>query len=149
MGHPYAPSSAAVVGGGFRVDEEAADFRGCELIGVFEGGDDLVDAGHGELVRQGAVTVHLDAVVVAGDVNVMDVEDFGEGGGYATECGFELVGVGFVLFEWLLDGGGFGFDVGEDGGDVGDFSLDGGFQMIDEVVRGREGQGLINLQVQL
>jgi hypothetical protein len=39
--------SAAVVGGGFGVDEEAADLGGVEFEGAFEGGDDLVDAGHG------------------------------------------------------------------------------------------------------
>ena len=35
--------SAAVVGGGLGVDEEAGDFGAVDFEGVFEGGDDLVD----------------------------------------------------------------------------------------------------------
>ena len=41
---------AAVVGGGFGVDEEAAYFGVFEFEGAFEGGDDVVDFGHGEIV---------------------------------------------------------------------------------------------------
>ena len=81
---------AAVVGGGFRVDEEAADFGDFELEGVFEGGDDLVDAAHGELVGEGAVAGDLEAVVVAGDGDVVDVQDLGEGEGGAAEGVFEV-----------------------------------------------------------
>jgi len=50
---------AAVVGGGFGVDEEAVDLGGVEFEGAFEGGDDGVDAGHGEVVGEGAVTGDL------------------------------------------------------------------------------------------
>ena len=46
---------AAVVGSGFGVDEEAADFGAFGFEGVFELGDDGVDLGHGEVVGQGAV----------------------------------------------------------------------------------------------
>jgi len=94
---------AAVVGGGFGVDEEAADFGAVELEGVFEFGDDLVYAGHGEVVGEGAVAVDLDAidaaigsvVVGASDKDFVDVEDFGEGLGGAAEADFELA----VAFE--------------------------------------------------
>ena len=44
------------------MDEEAADFGAIEFEGVFEFGDDLVDAGHGEIVGEGAVAVDLDAL---------------------------------------------------------------------------------------
>jgi hypothetical protein len=81
------------------VDEEAADFGGVEFEGVFESGDDLVDTGHGEVVREGAVAVDLDAVgsgvVGAGDEEFVDVEDLWEGGGDAAETDFELT----VAFE--------------------------------------------------
>ena len=81
------------------MDEEAADLGGVEFEGAFEGGDDLVDAGHGEVVGQGAVAVDLDAVgavgVDAGDEDLVDVEDLGEGGGGAAEADFELA----VAFE--------------------------------------------------
>ena len=59
--------SAAVVRGGFGMDEETADFGSIEFEGVFEGGDDLVNARHWEGVGQGAVAVDLDTVVHAGD----------------------------------------------------------------------------------
>jgi hypothetical protein len=81
---------AAVVGGGFGVDEEAGDFGGFEFEGVFEGGDYGVDLGHGQGVGQGAVAVDLDAVVDAGDEDVVDVEDLGEGFGDAAEAEFEV-----------------------------------------------------------
>ncbi len=54
--------SAAVVGGGFGVDEEADDFGGVGFEGGFEGGDGGVDVGHGEVVGQGAVAGDLDAL---------------------------------------------------------------------------------------
>jgi hypothetical protein len=90
---------AAVVGGGFGVDEKAADFGAIEFEGVFELGNDLVDAGHGEIVGKGAVTIDLDAVgsivVGAGDEDFVDVEDLGEGPGSAAEADLELA----VAFE--------------------------------------------------
>jgi hypothetical protein len=75
---------AAVVGGGFGVDEETADFGAVEFEGAFEGGDDVVNLGHGEVVGEGAVAVDLDAVVDAGDEDVVDVEDLGKGLGSAA-----------------------------------------------------------------
>ena len=114
--------SAAVVGGGFWVDEEAGDLWGFKLEGVLQGGDGLVDLGHGEGVREGAVAVDLDAVMVAGDVDVMDVEDIREGAGNLAEGLLEKP-VTLDSF-WPLDGGRFGLDVGEDGGDAGDFPAD-------------------------
>jgi len=129
-----AHESAAVVGGGFGVDEEAGDFGGVEFEGAFERGDDGVDVGHWEVVGQGAVAVDLNSVAAvivvvdafvagdAGDEDLVDVEDLGEGRGYAAEADFELA----VAFErgGTLDGGGLAFDVGEDGGDFGDFAAD-------------------------
>ncbi len=56
---PRRASLAAVVGGGFGMDEEAADLGGLEFKSAFEGGDDLVDLGHGEVVGEGAVAVDL------------------------------------------------------------------------------------------
>jgi hypothetical protein len=55
-------SLAAIVGGWFGMDEKAADLGAIEFEGVLEFGDDLVDAGHGEIVGEGAVTVDLDAL---------------------------------------------------------------------------------------
>jgi len=85
---------AAVVGGGFGMDEEAADLGAVEFEGVFEFGDDLVDTGHGEIVGEGAVAVDVDAigsvVVGAGDEDFVDVEDLGEGLGGAAQADFEL-----------------------------------------------------------
>ena len=81
------------------MDEEAAYFGGVEFEGVFQGGDDLVDTGHREVVREGAVAVDLNAigssVVGAGDEELVDVEDLWEGGGDAAETDFELT----VAFE--------------------------------------------------
>ena len=81
------------------MDEEAGDFGAVEFEGVFEGGDDLVDPRHGEVVGEGAVAVDLDAVgsvvVAAGDEDLVDVEDLGEGVGDAAEADFELA----VAFE--------------------------------------------------
>ncbi len=64
MGHPagHPGRLAAVVGGGFGVDEKAVDLGGVELERAFERGDDGVDAGHGEIVGQGAVAGDLDVV---------------------------------------------------------------------------------------
>src|SRR5277367_2490781 len=133
---------AAIVGGGFGVDEEAVDLRAVELEGVFELGDDLVDAGHGEIVRQSAMAVDLDtvgAVVVgAGDEDLVDVENLGEGGGDAAEADFELAVA--VVRGGALDGGWLAFDVGEDGGDLGDVAADVGLELGDEGVGGGEGQ---------
>ena len=147
--------SAAVVGGGFGVDEEAADFGAVEFEGVFERGDDLVDAGHGKIVGQGAVAVDLDAVTAAvvcrmrdaGDEDVVDVEDLGEGLSGAAEADFELA----VAFEGFgtFDGGGFAFDVGEDGGDLGDFAANLGFKLGDEGVGSAEGHVLVDFEMLL
>jgi len=120
---------AAVVGGGFGVDEEAADLRGVELEGVLEGGDDGVNAGHGEVVWEGAVAAHLEAVggfvgavaglvflgaAEAGDDHLVDVEDLRKGFGDVAESVFQVA----VAVERgrLFDGGGLAFDVVEDGG---------------------------------
>ena len=98
------------------MDEEAADLRCIEFEGALEGGDDLVDTGHGEVVGEGAVAVDLDAVgsVVVGacDEDLVDIENLGEGAGDAAEADFELT----VAFEGrrALDGGGFALDVSED-----------------------------------
>ena len=90
---------AAVVGGGFGVDEKAADFGAIEFEGVFELGNDLVDSRHGEIVGKGAVAVDLNAVgpivVGAGDEDFVDVENLGEGSGGAAEADLELA----VAFE--------------------------------------------------
>src|SRR5580704_15768344 len=90
---------AAVVGGGFGVDEEAADLGAIEFEGVFEFGNDFVHAGHRKIVGQGAVAVDVDAIgsvaVGAGDEDLVDVEDLGEGLGGASEADFELT----VAFE--------------------------------------------------
>ena len=77
------------------MDEEAGDFWRVELEGVFEGGDDLVNAGHGEVVGESAVAVDLNAVMDAGDDDFVDVEDLGEGLRYAAEADFDLA----VAFE--------------------------------------------------
>ena len=94
------------------MDEEAAYFGVFEFEGAFEGGDDLVDFGHGEAVGQGAVAVDLNAVVDSGDEDLVDIENLGEGAGDAAEADFELT----VAFEGrrALDGGGFALDVSED-----------------------------------
>ena len=76
---------AAVVGGGFGVDQETADLRGFKLEGVLKGGDDLVDVAHGKFVGQGAVAGDLEAIVVAGDRDVVDVEQLREVAGGVAE----------------------------------------------------------------
>ena len=133
------------------MDEEAGDFGAVEFEGVFEGGDDLVDLRHGEVVGEGAVAVDLDAVgsvvVGAGDEDLVDVEDLREGLGAAAEADFELA----VALErgGTLDGGGLAFDVGEDGGDLGDLATHLGFELGDEVVGDAEGHGLADFEVLL
>jgi len=130
------------------VDEEAADLGVVEFEGVFEFGDDLVDAGHGEIVGEGAVATDLDAigsiVVGASDEDLVDVEDLGEGLGGSAEADFELA----VAFEGLrtFDGGGFAFDVGEDGGDLGNLAAHLRFELSDEGVSGTEGHGIVDLE---
>ena len=65
----------------------------------------------------------------------------------AAEADFELA----VAFErgGALDGGGFAFDVGEDGGDLGDLAAHLGFELGDEVVGGAEGHRLVDFEVLL
>ena len=70
------------------MDEDSGDLGVVEPELAFELGDDVVDAGHGEIVGQGDVAVDLDAVggaaVAAGDGDLVDVVDFGEVlGGFA------------------------------------------------------------------
>ena len=76
------------------MNKEAADFGAVEFECVFECGDDLVDAGHGEIVGQCAVAVDLDpvgsVVVGAGDEDLVDVEDLGEGLSGAAKTNFQL-----------------------------------------------------------
>ena len=129
------------------MDEETADFGGVKLEGVFEGGDDLVNAGHGKIVGESAVTVDLDAVVHASDEDFVDVEDLGEGLSSATETDFELA----VAFEGdgTLDGSGLAFDVCEDGRDLGDVAADIGFKLGDEGVGGAEAHGLVDFKMLL
>lgn len=138
---------AAIVGGRFGVDEEAADLGFVEFEGVLEGGNDLVDAGHGKVVGQRAVAVDLDAVVNSGDEDLMDVENLGEGLGSAAEADFELA----VVFErdGPLDGGGLAFDVSEDGGDLGDVAAYVALELGDEGVSVAEGHGLVDFEVLL
>ena len=75
----------------------------------------------------------------------MDVEDLGEGCGDAAEAEFEVA----VAFErgGVLDGGGLGLDVGEDGGDLGDLAAHLGFELGDEVVGVAEGHGFVDFEV--
>jgi len=94
------------------VDEEAADFRAVEFEGVFERGDDLVDLRHRQVVGQSAVAVDLDAILNAGDENVVDVENLREGLRGAAEADFKLTVA--LKGDGTLDGGGFAFDVSED-----------------------------------
>ncbi len=56
----------------------------------------------------------------AGDDDVVDVEDLGEGVGDVAEAEFELAVA--VDGDVALDGGGLALDVGEDGGDGGDLA---------------------------
>ena len=48
-----------------------------------------------------------------------------------------------------LDGGRFAFDVGEDGGDLGDLAPHLGLELGDEAVGGAEGHGFVDLEVLL
>ncbi len=75
----------------------------------------------------------------------MDVEDFREGEGDAAEADLELA----IAFEGgvALDGGGFGFDVGEDGGDFGDLAAHFGLELGDESVCAAEWHGLVDFQM--
>ncbi len=80
---------ATVVGGGFRVDEDAGDLGVVEAEFAFEVGDDLVDGFHGHVVGKGDVAVDLDAgggaAVAAGEGDLVDVQDFGEVAGGGAE----------------------------------------------------------------
>ena len=80
-----------------------------------------MDLGHGEVVRKRAVASDFELFVMAGDEDVVNVEDLGEGLGNAAEGLGEAAGLGFVARELgrLLDGSGLGLDVGEDGGEAG------------------------------
>ena len=82
--------SAAVVGSGFGVDEEAADLGVVEFERVFECGDDLVDLRHGKVVGQGAVAIDLDTIVDARYEDLVDIENLGECLGDAAQADFEL-----------------------------------------------------------
>ena len=86
--------SAAVVGGGFGVDQDAADVGVLQPEFAFEVSDDLVNASHGELVRQGAVAVDLNgeasAGVAARDGDLVDVENVRAGAGGLAELRFEV-----------------------------------------------------------
>src|SRR5664279_935768 len=88
-------SLAAVVGGGLGVDEEAVDLGRVQFECSFQGGHDGVDASHGKAVGQGAVAGDLGVLVMgagnavgvraaAGYVDLVDVEDLGEGCGDAV-----------------------------------------------------------------
>ena len=86
-----------------------------------------------------------DAGAVAGDVDLVDVEDLGEGGGDAAQAKFQLA----VALQrgGALDGGRLALDVGEDGGDGGDLAAHLCLQRGDEVVGLAQGHGLVHLQV--
>lgn len=121
--------SAAVVGGGFGMDEEPAYFGGVQFEGAFEGGDDGVDLRHGKVVGERAVAVDLDAVANTSDEDLVDVENLREGGGGTAEAELKLA----IAFEGYrsLDGGGFALDMGEDGGDLGNLATHLGLELSD------------------
>lgn len=121
--------SAAVVGCGFGVDEQARDVRGGELVGVFQGRDDLVNSTHGEAVGERTVAVDLDAVVVGGHFDIVDVEDLGELAGGGAQLLFQKTSMfaGF-LERGGLNGSRLGLDVGENRIDGGDFAAYVGFK---------------------
>ena len=144
---------AAVVGGGFGVDEEAGDLGGFALELAFELGDELVDARHGEVVGEGAVAGDLDEGLLgvgaghAGDADVVDVDQARDGGGRVAEA--ELEGAVAIEGGGSLDSGGFALDVGEDGADLGDVAANVGLEVSDEVVGFAEGHGFGDLEVLL
>jgi len=97
------------------------------------------------------VAVDLDAVgsvvVSTGDEDFVNVENLGKGLGAAAEADFKLA----VAFERCgpLDGGGLAFDVGEDGGDFGNFAADVRLELRDEGVGGAEGHVLLDFEMLL
>ena len=118
------------------VEEDAGDLRMLQSERAFEICDDLVNAGHGKVVWQCAVAVHLNgeagAGVAAREGNLVDIENFGKGTSSVAELCFKVgrraeLGVGG-------DGFRFAFDVGEQGGDAGDLAADGAFQLRDDGV---------------
>ena len=118
------------------MDQQTRDFGSFLLEGVFKCSDDLVDPRHGQLIGERAVAVYLDAVVLAGDHDIMDIQDLGEERGGIAEGVAEDAGT--LEGGGTFDGGGFGLDVGEDGSDFGNFGADAGFQTGHEIVRGAQ-----------
>ncbi len=122
---------AAVVGSGFGVDEDAGDLGVIEAEFTFEVGDDVVNGGHGEIVGEGDVAVDLDGVggaaVAAGEGDLVYVDDFREVERGGAELVFEVLAGGEG--SGVGDRGWFGFDVGEQGEDGGDFAAHLGFKL--------------------
>src|ERR1700733_12546220 len=71
----------AVIGAGFRVNQHAKEFGSGLLEADFEVGLDVVDAGEGKIVGEGAVAGDVKAAADFFDLDVVHVEDFGEFGG--------------------------------------------------------------------
>ena len=131
------------------MDQEAGDGGRGELIGVFERGNDLVDTPHGKLVRQGAVAVDLDTVVMAGHPDVVDVQDLRKLCRYLAQRMDEEARLLAVTRQGfgLLDGGGFRLDVGEDGGDRWDFVADIGFEVSNDVMCLTQGERFVKFKM--
>ena len=83
----------------------------------------------------------------AGDEDIVDVEDAGDGCGNAPEAKFDLP----VAIEsgGLLDGRGLTFDMGEDALDLGDVAADVGLELGDKIVGGAERHVLVDLEMLL
>ena len=112
-----------------------------------------MDARHGQVVGQGAVAVDLDAVVVrrrGARVMVMSWMSRISGKLRATSRSWlRALWLSRSSCGGLDDGGGLGFDVGEDGGDLGDFAAHVGFERGDDVVGLAERHGLVDFEMLL
>ena len=60
------------------MDGHAVHFRALQFEAVLEGGDDLVDAQHGQLVRQSAMAGERNVIDGAADGELVDILDLRE-----------------------------------------------------------------------
>ena len=133
------------------MDEDAGDLGVLEAEAGLELGDDLVDAAHGQMVRERAVAVDLDAgggaSVAAGDGDLVDVEDLGKVPSDDAKLFFDVAGG--LKERGAADRGGLAFHVGEQGADLGDLAAHVAFELAGDLVGLAQGHGLGDFKVLL
>ena len=130
---------------GFGVDQNAEEFGGVLFEADFERGLDVVDAGEGHVVADGDVAGDVKASANALEHELVRVNNFGGFGSDGAEAAFERGILNDLLAR--LDGGRLAFDVGEDGGDLGDFGTDLVFESGHLIVRIFHGEPFVHFEV--